>query len=468
MAGILFKISHAQLKFLSVTVGVSLIAPLIMLGATVGLILAIPDITIDTTSLSIYFIVTCTAYNIFLMLLISVGKVEEGEDIGHYFSIIVPAHNEENVIAGTLEHIANFDYPQELFEVIVINDGSTDKTERVIHRLQKKYPNIKLINVPREKGGNGKGSALNTGFADFLLTWRGLEIKPRHRWVIGVFDADGMPDRDMLRKASFQFNDPKVGGVQTVVRIKNRKHSLLAKMQDIEFITFARSVQFARTIFNGSVALGGNGQFVRATALETSNLKHLGEYWKTESLTEDLDISVRLLMLNWENRYLDSTAVHQEGAESIPVLIRQRTRWSWGTLQALVSYVFNLKIWRSKISLRKKLDISIYLIHVTLPLVVLLCYLWTGLSFLGILKIQNAFPFAFCLANAFSFIPFFIYSLWKERGDYPVKYFVPLISIALVYTYHWIPCVTSAILKMLLCKPTWFKTPRFTKSTQIS
>jgi cellulose synthase/poly-beta-1,6-N-acetylglucosamine synthase-like glycosyltransferase len=273
-----------------------------------------------------------------------------------------------------------------------------------------------------------------------------------------------MPDKDMLKKASFQFNDPKVGGVQTVVRIKNRENSLLAKMQDIEFITFARSVQFARTVFNGSVALGGNGQFVRATALETSTLKHLKEYWKTDSLTEDLDISVRLLMKNWENRYLDSTAVHQEGAETFPILIRQRTRWSWGTLQALSSYVFNLRIWRSKISLRKKLDISIYLTHVTLPLVVLLCYIWSGLSFLGILELQNAFPFAFCLANAFSFIPFFVYSLWKERKDYPVRQFVPLIAIALVYTYHWIPCVTSATLKMLLCKPTWFKTPRFTKA----
>lgn len=463
MASILFKTSYAQLNFLSTTVGVSLVAPLAILGATIGLTQLIPGFVIDSTFLSVYFIITCTFYNIFLLLLVSLGKVEDGEDMAHYFSIIVPAHNEEKVIEETLEEILNFDYPPELFEVIVVNDGSTDNTERVVQHLQKKYPHLRLMSISREKGGNGKGSALNTGFADFLLAWRGLEIKPRHRWVIGVFDADGVPDRDMLKKVSFQFNDPNVGGVQAVVRIKNRKNSLLTKMQDIEFLTFGRAVQFARMVFRGSVALGGNGQFVRATALETTTLKHLDEYWKRDSLTEDLDISVRLIMEKWENRYVDSTAVHQEGAETWSTLIRQRTRWAWGTLQALSRYVINFKLWRSKIDLRKKIDVTIYLVHITLPLLVLICFIWSGLSFLGIIKISNLFPIAFCIANGFSFVPFYVYGLWRERKEYPCWQIIPLALMTLIYTYHWIPCVTSATLKTVLCKPTWFKTPRFAK-----
>jgi cellulose synthase/poly-beta-1,6-N-acetylglucosamine synthase-like glycosyltransferase len=98
-------------------------------------------------------------------------------------------------------------------------------------------------------GGLGKGAALNVGFSDFLLTWRGLEIEPRHRWIIGVFDADGIPQADMLRKVSFEFRDPRVGGVQTLVRIRNRRKSFLAKLQDIEFIAFSRVIQFSRTFF---------------------------------------------------------------------------------------------------------------------------------------------------------------------------------------------------------------------------
>jgi len=49
-------------------------------------------------------------------------------------------------------------------------------------------------------GGIGKGTALNIGFSDFLLTWRGLQIEPRYRWIVGVFDADGIPQADILKK----------------------------------------------------------------------------------------------------------------------------------------------------------------------------------------------------------------------------------------------------------------------------
>ena len=71
----------------------------------------------------------------------------------------------------------------------MINDGSSDQTESIARRFQKKYSNLKVLNISSNKGGQGKSAALNVGFADFLLTWRGLEITPRHRWVIGVFDS---------------------------------------------------------------------------------------------------------------------------------------------------------------------------------------------------------------------------------------------------------------------------------------
>jgi cellulose synthase/poly-beta-1,6-N-acetylglucosamine synthase-like glycosyltransferase len=136
----------------------------------------------------------------------------------------------------------------------VINDGSKDKTGPVVQRLQRKYPNLKLMSISSNNGGRGKGLTLNIGFADFLLAWRGLGIKPTHHWIIGVFDSDAVPQKDVLKKVSFQFNDPGVGGVQTLVRIKNRKKSFLAKLQDIEFLAFARVVQCARNSSAGSMA----------------------------------------------------------------------------------------------------------------------------------------------------------------------------------------------------------------------
>ena len=445
------------------TVGVSFVIPIIIVGATIILDLVIPGLVIDTTLLTIYFIITCTLYNAFLLVIIALGYTKKGEDFGHYFSLLIPAHNEEKVIGATIERVLNLNYPSELFEVVVINDGSTDGTERVVKNLQRKNPRIKLINVQPHNGGRGKSSALNAGFADFLLTWRGIEIMPRHRWIVGVFDSDAFPKPDMLKKVSFQFNDSSVGGVQTLVRIKNFKTSFLAKMQDIEFLAFGRIVQFARTKYAGSVALGGNGQFVRATALDTTALEHQEQYWNNQSLTEDLDLGVRLLLKKWKNVYIDSTDVSQEGTETLLTMFRQRERWAWGTLQTLNRFVLRPSFWRTKINLRTKLDISIYLVHITLPILVFLCWAWSGLSFLGVIQVSNFFPLAVTLANGFSFIPFYGYGLWKERKEYPAWQIIPLVFVAVAYTYHWIPCVTSSFIKNLTTKPKWVKTPRFSK-----
>lgn len=452
-----------HLAYIAVTIGVSLIVPVFIIGATIGLSLLIPGLAMDTTLLTIYFIITCTLYNAFLMVVITRGRIEEGEDVGHYFSLLIPAHNEERVMAETLNRIFNLDYPSELFEVTVINDGSTDKTREIVQKFQKKHANLKLLNVPTSNGGRGKSTALNVGLADFLLTWRGLEVKPRHRWIIGVFDSDAAPQTDMLKKVSFQFNQQNVGGVQTLVRIRNRKISFLAKLQDIEFLAFARAVQYARNIYAGSVALGGNGQFVRATAFDIAALKPLEEYWRNESLTEDLDLGVRLLTLKWKNVYIDSTSVSQEGPETPMTMFRQRERWAWGTLQTLKLFVLKPGFWRTKIDLRVKIDVSIYLIHILLPVFVSLCWIWTALSFLGIIKTSNFFPLAFTLANGFSFLPLLGCGLWKEREEYPKWQIVPLLFITAFYTYHWIPCVTSALVRMTTAEPVWAKTPRFAK-----
>jgi cellulose synthase/poly-beta-1,6-N-acetylglucosamine synthase-like glycosyltransferase len=163
---------------LVITIGAPcLFAPALIVGTILALSLIFPNLVIDSTLLTIYFFVTCALYSVFLLVVISRAKPKKGEDVGHFFSLLVPAHNEERVLNETLETLLCLDYPSELFEVIVINDGSSDQTERIAMRLQKKYSNLKVFNIPNSKGGKGKGMALNVGFADFLLTWRGLEIK---------------------------------------------------------------------------------------------------------------------------------------------------------------------------------------------------------------------------------------------------------------------------------------------------
>jgi cellulose synthase/poly-beta-1,6-N-acetylglucosamine synthase-like glycosyltransferase len=212
------------------------------------------------------------------------------------------------------------------------------------------------------------------------------------------------------------------------------------------------------------VALGGPGQFIRATALDSAALTESEEYWNCDSLTEDLDIGIRLMTNKWENRYVETTAVNQEGVENFSSLIHQRTRWAWGALQALRIHILSFRIWRANISLRKKLDTSVYLINIIVPFLVICCWVLSGLSLLGIVRVSNVFPWVLTLANGFSFLPLYFYGLWKEKADYPAWQIIPLTLIGAVYTYHWVPCISIAAVKMVTKKPVWKKTPRFKKA----
>jgi cellulose synthase/poly-beta-1,6-N-acetylglucosamine synthase-like glycosyltransferase len=125
------RVSLDNLYGFFITIGASLVGPLLIVGATIGLGFIFPGLIIETTFLTIYFLITCVLYNAFLLAVISRAKAKVGEDVGHFFSLLIPAHNEESVLGETLEILLSLDYPSELFEVIVINDGSVDQTERI-------------------------------------------------------------------------------------------------------------------------------------------------------------------------------------------------------------------------------------------------------------------------------------------------------------------------------------------------
>jgi len=95
------------------------------------------------------------------------------------------------------------------------------------------------------------------------------------------------------------------------------------------------------------------------------------------------------------------------------------------------------------------------------PFLVLLCWTLWILGISGILVVYNAFPIAFTAANSFSFFPLIIYGLWEERREYSLWQMMPLLFLVTVYTYHWIPCLASALIKIATRKPVWEKTPRF-------
>src|SRR3989475_13324541 len=115
-------------------------------------------------------------------------RTPEGLSTASRFSLMVPARNEESVLDRTLEGVLSVDYPHERFEVLVIDDGSTDRTSEIAARWAARHPGrISVIHIPQGRSGQRKAEALNFGFCHLLRTSR---FNASREWFIVVFDAD--------------------------------------------------------------------------------------------------------------------------------------------------------------------------------------------------------------------------------------------------------------------------------------
>jgi cellulose synthase/poly-beta-1,6-N-acetylglucosamine synthase-like glycosyltransferase len=237
------------------------------------------------------------------------------------FAFLVPALNEERVIGHTLDRLLAL--PVRHSMILVIDDGSDDATSRVVERCDD--PRVRLLRRELPLARLGKGAALNAGLGQLVSEVDGW---PADKVIVGIMDADGRLDPRALDQVAGYFADGSVGAVQLAVRIYNRDTSALARLQDMEFVTYTDVFQGARDTW-GVAGLGGNGQFVRLSA----HLDLAPAPW-TDGLTEDLEQGLRLICAGWRTRYCRGVAVHQQGLESAQRLLRQRSRWFQGHLQA--------------------------------------------------------------------------------------------------------------------------------------
>jgi hypothetical protein len=242
---------------------------------------------------------------------------------GEFYVFLMPCLNEELVIARSLQRLLSM--PGDNFAVMVIDDGSDDGTAAAVTGVADER--VWLLSRKLPNARQGKGEALNDAIAQLVGSDR-LAGRNPDSVIIAVMDADGQLDPHTLADVSGFFADPAVGAVQIGVRINNRDRSVLARMQDMEFVIYTEVFQRGRRHL-GSVGLGGNGQFTRLSALRS-----LGPAPWTRSLTEDLDLGVRLAAAGWRNEYCRTAAVHQQGVVEIKRLIRQRARWFQGNLQS--------------------------------------------------------------------------------------------------------------------------------------
>lgn len=227
-------------------------------------------------------------------------------------SIIVPAYNEGKLIRNTLGSLLALDYPQ--FEIIMVDDGSTDDTERQVEGYLGQHGNATVRLVSKPNGG--KATALNAGVQvakyDFVL----------------CADGDSHLTPDTLRMAIRHMKDPKIGAVSGNVKVMNRNNfwTIFQALEYIEGLNITRAAQSSLRLVN--IIPGPVGLFRKQI------IKDVGWY-TSDTFAEDADMTLKILRKGWKIVHEPLSISWTEAPNTLFSLIKQRYRWTRGILQAI-------------------------------------------------------------------------------------------------------------------------------------
>jgi biofilm PGA synthesis N-glycosyltransferase PgaC len=240
-------------------------------------------------------------------------------------SIIVPCHNEGEDARETIEYLLLQKYPD--YEIIAVNDGSTDNTLEILTSLAIEHEKVRVVNLEQNQG---KAMALKTAAllsnSEFLICIDG--------------DALLAPEAVIWMMQHF-ITGPRVGAVTGNPRIRTRT-TLLGKIQVGEFSAIIGMIKRAQRVYGRIFTISGVIGAFRKTAL------HRVGYWNNDMITEDIDISWKLQLDHWDVRYEPHALCWILMPETLRGLWSQRVRWAQGGVEVLIRYYKNLSVWQSR------------------------------------------------------------------------------------------------------------------------
>lgn len=406
---------------------------------------------------SIAIIVMAGCYNSTLFVL-SRRRVrrDRGPRAERLYIFLLACLNEEKVLTESLARITSL--PAGNFMALVIDDASDDRTAEIARTADPDRVRLLQRHLPNAR--KGKGAALNAGIRH-LRDSGILDGRDPADVIVCVVDADGRLDPHIVQAVDPYFDDPRTGATQVGVRMYNRHQGVLARLQDMEFVIYGDIFQTARRYF-GSVGMGGNGQFMRLAALDTL-MKDGNGPW-SDSLTEDLDLGVRLIARGWTNHHCTTAAVSQQAVLDVRRLVRQRSRWFQGHLQSAGLVPMILR----EVPTKAAVDL---LYHLSSPVLILLTSLLplsfvvavggtvvgsveAGHPLVSPMWIIGPYVLSFTAAYAYGWV----YSR-RERGLGIVRA-VLLSHLFVIYGYIWFAAGWWGLWRMLTGKQTWLKTAR--------
>ncbi|MFI1745271.1 cellulose synthase family protein [Thalassobellus sediminis] len=367
-----------------------------------------------------------------------------------FITIQLPVYNEMYVMERLLDNIAKIDYPNDKLEIQVLDD-STDETVATtrahIETLQATGLDIQHITRTDRKGF--KAGALKEG----------LEIAKGE--YIAIFDSDFLPEEDWLKRTVPYFKNPKIGVVQTRWGHINRNYSILTKIQAFALDAHFTLEQVGRNSKGHFINFNGTAGVWRKTCiLDAGN-------WEGDTLTEDLDLSYRAQLKNWEFKYLEDVETPAELPIVISAARSQQFRWNKGGAEN-----FKKMMWRvlknQNISTKTKVHGLLHLLNSTMFLNILI----VAILSIPMLYIKNEYAH---LKSYFIVMSFFVLSTlifficywfmykntygggFKNFFNYIGMFFV-FFSIAMGFSLH----NTIAVLEGHLGKKSEFvRTPKF-------
>ena len=360
-----------------------------------------------------------------------------GYDYSPFVSILIPCHNEEEVIEKTALNVSKLNYKD--FEIILIDDRSSDNTAKIIEKLAKENKKIKSLIRP-EDAIAGKSAVLNDA------------IKIAKGEAILVLDADAKIKPDFLNLMIPKLAPADVGAIQARKVIINANQNFLTKCQYNEYVLDTH-LQVGRDAVRGAVELRGNGEIIKLQALKSIN------YWNEETIVDDLDMSTRLHIKGWDIRFCPEACVYEEGVINFPALIRQRRRWVEGSIRRYLEYAWDV-LTSKDMSLRVGFDLIAYITEFLLPFWLIAEI--TIQAFRFVKGGENCILSSIILvvATAIFFIISFIYALKKYANHPFFKSCLEAIITSIYFITIWFPIAMLIRFKIIFTRKTmdWGKT----------
>jgi 1,2-diacylglycerol 3-beta-glucosyltransferase len=343
-----------------------------------------------------------------------------------WVDIFISAKNESRVIENTVRNFFKLDY--EKFYLWIIDDCSDDSMPKILADLKKELPRLRV--VTRTPGCYpGKSAALN----EALPLAKGE--------VVAVFDADAYVAPDFLKRILPMLQPEGVGAVQAQKRFYEHQKGVLVECQASEY-AIDTYFQMGRDLIGGNVELRGNGQLMKREALIDVG------GWNNLSITDDLDLTMRLLVAKWDIRFSPHTHVFEEAVLTVKGLIRQRRRWAEGSIRRYLDYIFPINS-LTRLSLIERFDILAFWSEFAVPLLMLLEILSDTISILTGGPTHTRFLLLAATSVYMVSVVNFFFAIRMYRKK-PVIESIYLSFMANTYVYlHWMPVVTLSFLQIL-------------------